>query len=413
MPDIVVKHQDMRRPNRRDPRPIAFPIFRLPPELLAHIFVLGSEDDHTLPLSVSHTCSTWRRLALWTPSLWRQICLDPRGDMWRQRIYRAKDCSLDIKLLPYVQKLGGIFQPQRLDHHTVQWHMHLVTPFIHRWRSLEIQFLDYAPFLWNSALSECCSTGPDARAPCLQDLSLVYRDNDDPKEFLLFSGFAPRLRRVTLDGVCLSWRPSLFANLTCLDYAHHGFTRGGQAVHDVVAMLRVSSRLIELRITFPRSKISHRYDLVLPMMEPVPTTRTVVLRHLRTLHLRVDTRDIPPELVRLMSHVHSPNLISLHLVDLGHRPRPFRSLGLFTGSYVFPPSLRVVEVGYGWNYEGMMTSMLARLPNIRKWKIEQSHTKDQRFVIHRHHGAERSWVAPGDSAKMIHHRRKTRGTEYI
>ena len=106
--------------------------------------------------------------------------------------------------------------------------MQIVHPHLRRWRSLEILFLEYTPHLWKAALASCASP-----AVMLQDLSLVYRLNDDPQEFLLFSGFTPRLRRVTIDGIRLAWLPSLFANLTFLYYTHDSSWKASRFINTV------------------------------------------------------------------------------------------------------------------------------------------------------------------------------------
>ncbi|RPD56287.1 hypothetical protein L226DRAFT_214444 [Lentinus tigrinus ALCF2SS1-7] len=63
------------------------PVARLPPELLAYIFIYAALEDErvklhkdTFPrfespsrLAISHVCHTWREIALATPSLWAQI----------------------------------------------------------------------------------------------------------------------------------------------------------------------------------------------------------------------------------------------------------------------------------------------------------------------------------------------------
>ncbi|GAW06500.1 hypothetical protein LENED_008429 [Lentinula edodes] len=141
-------------------------IRNLPPELLAYIFVLGCEDDPMLPLSVSHVCSFWRALALSTPVLWRRVVLGSHYSMWEETMYRARGCTLDIE-----------FKPQNhrgpLAFYEVQRYMHLVMPHITRWRSLSIVFSEYQPY---------------TQVPGLEELCLVYRHNDDTKEFCLFSG---------------------------------------------------------------------------------------------------------------------------------------------------------------------------------------------------------------------------------
>ncbi|KAH9949830.1 hypothetical protein B0H21DRAFT_777083 [Amylocystis lapponica] len=202
-----------------------------------------------IPITVSHVCRFWRDLALHTPTLWRRVTLDWRLRMWAHRIHRARACTLDIQLLPRYSPRTR--RTEVLDVHAVQLYMHVVTPHIPRWRSLEIRFYSYSPYLWNAALSTCCGYTPALHATALRELSLIYPSNDDTKEFTLFNGYAPRLRRATLWGVRLTWLPSLFENLTFLDYTHHGFTHGHDAAYEVIRMLQVSARLHELRLAFP------------------------------------------------------------------------------------------------------------------------------------------------------------------
>ncbi|KAJ6557266.1 hypothetical protein DFH09DRAFT_1317408 [Mycena vulgaris] len=319
-------------------------IHRLPAEIIAWIFVLGAEDDDMLPVAVSHVCSTWRTIALQTPSLWRRISLGPQERMWRERIYRAKACPLDVQLLPWrTTSPGGIVAQQRLDIHIVQTCMHLVAPFIHRWRSLEIILPEYEPFLANAALSPCCLQKKRAKASLLQELTLVYRANDDTKEFCLFSGHAPRLRRLTLDGLRLTWLPSLFRNLTFLDYTHHSFSAGDDAVGELLSMLAVCTALHELRILFPRK------SLVRPPGPFHTIIRRVALSRLTCLHLRVETRDIPLELARLVTYLSTPALTSLYLADIGRRRTAFPSLTRFMRMYPMLPSLHTVYLEHGWH----------------------------------------------------------------
>ncbi|KAJ7288520.1 hypothetical protein C8J57DRAFT_1166269 [Mycena rebaudengoi] len=317
-------------------------ILRLPNEIVSRIFVLGAEDDDMLPMTVSHVCGTWRAIALRTPSLWRRISLGPQERMWRERIYRAKACSLDVQLLPWRTTRSGHIAPQKLNIHTVQWCMHLVTPHMHRWRSLEIVLTEYEPFVANAALSGCCLRKKRAQALLLEDLTLVYRANDDTKEFCLFSGCTPRLRRLTLDGLRLTWLPSLFQNLTFLDYTHHGFSAGDEAVAEILAMLAVSARLRELRVLFPRKCLARPARLF------HTTLRRVSLPWLICLYLRVETPDIPLELARLVTYISTPSLASLYLTDIGRRRYTFPSILHFMRTYPMVPSLQTLYLEHGW-----------------------------------------------------------------
>ncbi|KAJ7264007.1 hypothetical protein B0H12DRAFT_269793 [Mycena haematopus] len=329
------------RPRWYRPQRIHF-IHRLPVEIVARIFVLGAEDNDMLPMHVSHVCRKWRAISLHTPSLWRRISLSPNEQMWRERIYRAKACSLDVQLVPWRSASSGNVA-QVLDIHSVQACMHFVAPFIRRFRSLVIILPTYEPFLANAALSGCCLQ-KRGKALLLEELRLIYRDNDDTKEFCLFSGYSPRLRRLTVDGLRLTWLPSLFQNLTFLDYTHHGFSVGDEAVAELLSMLAVCSRLQDLRILFPRKCLARPSVLFWPNM------RRVVLPWLLQLHLRVETRDIPPELARLVISLSTPALTSLYLLDLGHRNHAFYGLRDFMRVYPMLPSLQTVFLEYGWDF---------------------------------------------------------------
>ncbi|TFK73608.1 hypothetical protein BDN72DRAFT_893790 [Pluteus cervinus] len=346
-------------------------IHRLPVEILSHVFVLGSEDDVMLPVVISHVCSSWRTIAFRTPALWRRITLTPRMDMWRERMQRARACSLDISISPWVKNGSGNSKRQYLDIHTVQWYMHLVVPYIHRWRSLEIQFDDYSPYLWNAALFGCCSRGNKSQALMLEELSLSYPHNDEMKEFSLFSGCAPRLRRVTLEGIRLTWLPSLFGNLTYLDYTHHAFTWGHDAVNEVLNMLQVSSRLTELHVLFPLKRVNS-----LPPSAPPQTGQRITLRQLTHLHIRVDSAGIPLELAHLLSLVHTPSLISLRFIDLSKRQHSFPNLSSFFQLYSLPRTLRIVRIEHGWYDQHLIFPLLYTLPNVRHLVVRRPYAPD-------------------------------------
>lgn len=306
------------------------PITILPPELMAHVFVLAAEDDIMMPIVVSHVCRAWRSLALRTPSLWRRISLDSRLRMWTERLPRTRACTLDVEILPQTSAIGSRVRRQYLDARMVQLYMHMVSPYLPRWRSLTIEFQHYAPYLWNAVLSCCTGSGPGMRAPQIEHVSLRYRHNDDTTEFTLFDGHAPRLRSAVVEGIRLTWLPSLFANLTILDYSHHGFTRGHDAEAELFQMLWVSSRLQDLRLTFP----SHSFKTVDTHRYALPSKAFIYLDHLTSLTLHVGSTDIPSALVQLLPRLHLRNLRSLHLLSLA---LPSHSQDTYPG----PPFLRL------------------------------------------------------------------------
>ncbi len=264
-----------------------------------------------LPLIVSHVSRKWRAVALQTPSLWRRISLDTRLRLWTAYIQRAKACTLDIEITPQTPIVSNrTVRRGYLAAQTVQVYMHMVTPHLPRWRSLTIEFRHYAPYLWNAALSECCGHNYRLQAPYLEHLTLVHSLNDDTKEFTLFNGYAPRLRSAFIQGIRLTWLPSLFANLTALDYTHHGFTRGNDACTELYYMLQVSSRLRELRLAFPPPRSHYSLDSHLP---DIPGNTRVHLDHLHTLELYVSSGDIPSALIQLVARIRLRALRSLSL----------------------------------------------------------------------------------------------------
>lgn len=378
-PVSLSRHTNRPRTIHRRPVPAyspPSPISKLPVEILSLVFVLGSEDDFMLPMAVSHVSSFWRAIALRTPEMWRRISLTPHMDMWRERVHRSKNYSLDIQVLPWYKHTSGLSRRQNLDIHTVQWYMHLVVPYMHRWRSLEVQFEDYSPYLWNAALFGCCSRGNKSQAPLLEDLALSYRHNDDTKEYILFSGCAPKLRRVTLDGIRLQWLPSLFGNLTHLDYTHHGFTWGHDAVEDVLNILQVSSRLVELRILFPQKRVT-----TLPPRVPVPLHQLTSLPHLTHLHVRVDGAGIPLELAHLFSLIQTPSLISLRFIDLSQRSQSFSNLASFFQLYSLPRSLRIVRIEHGWYDSHLIFPLLYSLPDVRHLVVRRPNRPDMFYNL--------------------------------
>jgi hypothetical protein len=199
----------------------------------------------------------------------------------------------------------------------------------------------------------------------LEDLRLVYRQNDDPEAFTLFSGNAPKLQSATLAGIRLNWLPSLFANLTALDYTHHGFTVGHQGIQDVVDMLSVSSALIELQLAFPRKP-----NACLPGRTQ-PVRARVLLAQLQRLTFRVESSDIPYELAVISTLLLTPSLKALNLVDLTYSYSSFTSLKQFFYAYALPRSLERVSVEWGWYDARMIEPITQGCRNIREIVVKK------------------------------------------
>ncbi|ESK95793.1 hypothetical protein Moror_12405 [Moniliophthora roreri MCA 2997] len=343
----------------------------LPPEILAYIWVLGAHEDSQLPTTVSHVCHFWRELSLRTPALWCRVTFTTRATSLHQRFYLARSCPLDVVLQEPARRPFNFYEVQR--------YMYLVSSRLHMWRSFDLNVVNYTPYLCNAALSECCSSN-HSHAPVMEELSLIYRKNDDTKEFCLFSGYAPRLRRLTIDGIRLTWLPSLFQNLTYLHYTHHRFSSGNQAIQEIASVLGVTIRLVHLRLLFPdrvrRPRASTRIT---------STSDTIRLEGLKTLHFRVEGANIPDELLHLSSLLYTPKLTTLSLIDLGNLGQPvatylpFPSLTMFLTLYAFPPMLRALYVEHRWHSEAIVP-LLRSLGNLQQVVIKKQDAGDQVFT---------------------------------
>ncbi|KAH7885375.1 hypothetical protein F5I97DRAFT_1377786 [Phlebopus sp. FC_14] len=333
------------------------PIHLLPPELVVHVFMLGSVDDVMFPVLVSHVCHSWRSIALHAYSLWRRVSLSPGSnlDMWKERIYRARSCTLDIALMS-----GPCLE---LSHDMIALQMHLLAPHLSRSRSLDIQFDRHTLYLWNAALGPLCRPSsslwdcqyfssydlPGCKlANQLEALTLRYPRNDDTKEFTLFGGFAPRLVRLTIQGIHLTWLPDLFGRLVYLDYTHHGFSNGQAAVNEILSMLQISCRLRDLRFCFV-TKVERQESRLVGRF---PANEVATLPFLESLSLRIDNADVevPPELTTIVSRLHVPTLKTLHMldpqtVDGSRHHTPFARLpALFDGLSLRAPSTTLSDL---------------------------------------------------------------------
>lgn len=389
---VLTSHPSMilslyHSPNPHQP---VHPIHRLPPELLVHVFALGSVDDTMFPILVSHVCHSWRAIVLHARTLWRRVSLNPASDvhMWKERIRRARLCTLDVILASHPHSMA------LYDIDTVALQMHLLAPHFSALRSLDIRFNSYAPYLWNTALGPFCrstsylwdhrSPNPGDRsfngaveAPKLESLTLRYPQNDDIKEFSLFGGFAPKLARVTLEGVRLTWLPELFGNLSFLDYTHHGFSREEVAVDEILSMLQVSSRIRELKLC-----ICHKATTLqaLHFRKPLIDDDDIALPFLESLSLRVDNEDsdIPSELITIVSRLSTPELKNLCLQDLcvaalgspSWHSRPFAALPTFYDAICRHTSLHNLMAEGRWVEPSSLSGLAAELPSLKSIQVD-------------------------------------------
>lgn len=121
----------------------------------------------------------------------------------------------------------------------------------------------------------------------------------------------------------------MFENITSLDYTHHGYTAGIDAIAEVLAMLRISARMECLSLSFPPPKDDSRR---VPLGWHGKVKVAVSLPRLRILRASVVERYVPPELAQVLAHLSAPRLDVLHLVDATLSHRPFSGLDAIAGA---------------------------------------------------------------------------------
>lgn len=179
----------------------------------------------------------------------------------------------------------------------------------------------------------------------LEEVVLDFPMNDDGKHFGLF---APRLRYATINGIRLLWTSSVFQNLSYLDYTHHRFSQGMEAISEIMIVLEACPSLDELRLCVDGGlrRIPSSHIRTSTEISPVR------LHSLRILHLIVGGSIIPPELPHILANMHHPKLQALHLRHMSHYPersmRPFPNGDQVVAMIRDKANVRLLQVESGW-----------------------------------------------------------------
>ncbi|KIJ65654.1 hypothetical protein HYDPIDRAFT_39574 [Hydnomerulius pinastri MD-312] len=243
-------------------------ISRLPPEVLASIFVLYARISHVehfdephmeyftevLPwVKVSYVCRQWRDVALSCPTLWTFMFF--ASQRWTDVLLsRSKSAPLVVAV--------SLFSP------TPRLIAMVEKTLSHMWRVQRLQLV-----LGRDTFDQL-SSKLAAPAPVLQYLSVngLYYKGDTP---VLLDGIflskVPHLRIVELDGCRTPWSSPVLSGLTGLKLTH--FPRDSQPT--MVELLTILRRMPEL------------VDLCLKMRRDVPfdLTTTLVASSQQLVHL--------------------------------------------------------------------------------------------------------------------------------
>ncbi|KAJ4485211.1 hypothetical protein J3R30DRAFT_3282806 [Lentinula aciculospora] len=219
-------------------------IHRLPNEILSYVFLnaiqVCDDDDYSeaafFPLTISHTCSRWRKVSISTGSLWKYIrlCLPCSSN---QLIYlntwltRSKFYPLEI-LLDFRDPEWGWEE----EHHiftcgVAREIISVILPHAKRWRHIEFFTDTWAPIHAFLNLTRDVVSLPVLRSMALYRCNAYFARKGEyfkPVEMRealqLFGGASfPALRDLSLVGVHVDWQRSILSNLFELELKFHAY----------------------------------------------------------------------------------------------------------------------------------------------------------------------------------------------
>ncbi|KAF8499378.1 hypothetical protein JB92DRAFT_3099309 [Gautieria morchelliformis] len=196
----------------------------LPSEILSSIFEAGlhtqltspkqwPQQGHQFEILVSHVSRRWRNVALQTPRLWSYIYLDPcTSTMELLNIYleRSSGHLLDISVRILYH------QPQRLQFFRAQFRWQLATLIPHAARGGSCPSLLLAISSWIPQFSRISRFSQMSALLRLRASRLTSEDVFHTMNPTLFTGGAPVLSSVELNGYCVSLCRLPLASVTSL-----------------------------------------------------------------------------------------------------------------------------------------------------------------------------------------------------
>jgi hypothetical protein len=345
-------------------QPPSAPIHTLPIELLSRIFKLGStplpwesdspfvlkSDDSyscdpnpTFQVLVSHVCSHWRRLALSIPTLWASLCFQRHSHLRRAELFLSRTTSstllsIVIDIVSRKKHIPGV----TLYHDELHKVADIVIPHLSRFRCFSIKVRDQVGRSAARQRFSKCGGAPNLETLQLYHVEECWTSRDlhlstVRRPCLVFSGFLPRLKHLSLIGVHLPWENVHFLQgLHNIEFAlHPENTRLPYELWD--DMLRSSPHLKRLWLHYsgPRTPVAP------PLSPPPPSAANGSLVvgsdshpphepiHLPSVE-EISLTDLDPDYVcQLFKHLSTPALshLSVDLPDQNFTPFVLQAAG--------------------------------------------------------------------------------------
>ncbi|KIJ54089.1 hypothetical protein M422DRAFT_64271 [Sphaerobolus stellatus SS14] len=313
---------------------------------------------------VSHVCRTFREVATHTPSLWSRIMLNGirTQELDRARTFIARSGSVSLTIIYDEEDADYLLHLEEVGHF-----MDIVAPHISRLKGLTLQL----PYF--QALHRIMQR-LDKPAPLLETLELCERDYetgfDEFEDFrsmdlrdplVIFQGNMPKLKRLVLDGVHVSWTGCNFHGLEEIVLGYH--------THDVrptyeefKAIIDASPdlQLLDLRGSGPTLTDDAALAACFPVIE---------MEHLESLHLSDISSEYSAPFVSLLR---APHLQSLSLANLDTNDYSAFLLRLASRPVLFP-TVTALKLYSVQSNEVSYLKLLLAYPNLKKLTLYIDH----------------------------------------
>ncbi|KAG8763927.1 hypothetical protein FRC11_008875 [Ceratobasidium sp. 423] len=321
--DTILGHDTVLKAIEDIQKQIESGINQLPTELLSKIFEFVSEEQDGAIVRLSHVCSHWRGVALFSPRAWSKVMADmcppandPRVERALAYLARSGACPIDVQVMA---SYSDSYDPSNCVMDALYSH-------IPRWRSFSFHCS-------NSGVSNEVIKSLNGTATALQELRFVFQPGprahgEYPRMPANFLVQAPLLRTLQLNGVAanLNWIASL-QHLEILELVQNG--NSSLVYGDLLRA--VSACATSLRHLKIHATISNTGTL------PLPVT-PLVLPSLHTLDLILQTSPT----ASLLGDIEAPVLENLSLQDIRNPSDRWCSLGL--RSFLRQPAPRLRQL---------------------------------------------------------------------
>lgn len=283
------------------------PVRRVPPEIIARIFELGSRSDVHFASTVCAVSTLWQTVALETPAVWANICLGPEWGLGPEAFLRkTATCLQRSQQSPLLVDIDLYYVDSVERAHAL---LATIAPHMSRCFSLSVCVPQPE---WMELVVQHFG---DQLAPRMEAMALRFRPSTpwgaSYPQATIFEGELPILTSLTLEGLPLTILRAGLPGLRSLEYkqfeelyAYPQNAASTTPMSDLLALLETSPTLEELKIEFCNFSIDEA-DLAFDPERPrvyLPALHSLTCAHIDAGYVTM-----------FMESVDAPNLRRLSL----------------------------------------------------------------------------------------------------